>query len=289
MSLRGSRIGIGGVIVIAALAAGRAAAQPPPDCGTAAGSAEVMLARTNEARGTLGLPPYRVDATLTRIAFEHARDMAANGYYSHTGRDGRKEQERARDAGYGAGRAKVRVDEVFVARKHLDDGFAWLMSDPDHRPLMVHRDFVQVGSGAACTSFGHVWVMDFGTYQGVNDPTPAPTPVPPTATPEPPTATSTATPTETPVPTATDLPTAVPTTTVPATPGDTGAAGGAGTVGTPAGGGGATSPAATPTPSDGAPAGPGGGAGPLPGWVWWIGLAVLVVLAAAVILRRSRG
>lgn len=267
-------------MLIACFGRDRVAAQSrPPDCDSAAAAAETMLARTNEARGTLGLPPYRVNDTLTRIAFEHARDMAAHGYYSHTGRDGRKEDARARDAGYGAGRQQVRVDEVFVARKDLDEAFQWLMSDPDHRPLMVHRDLVEVGSGAACTSYGHLWVLDFGSYQGVDDPTP----VPPTATPEPPTATMepTATPTaaatETSVPTQTAAVVEAPAAAATASPGAAAGRSDA-AVGTAAG--------ATAAPGDGGTTGPGGAS---TGWGWWgIGLVALLALGVAgIVLKRG--
>lgn len=250
-------------MLIAWFGSGIVAAQPAPDCDTAAASAATMLARTNEARATLGLPAYRANDTLTRIAFEHARDMAANRYFSHTGRDGRNEDARARDAGYGAGRQKLKVDEVFVARKDLDEAFQWLTTDPDHRPLMVHRGFVEVGSGAACTSYGHVWVMDFGTFEGVNDPTPVPptaTPEAPTASPEPPTATPTASPSET---------VATAAATTGATP-EAGRGSGAG----------AGAAAAT------APSG-GGAAGPERRWIGLIVLAVLVVVLGVAMLQRA--
>lgn len=265
-------------MLVACFGGGRVAAQArPPDCETAPAAAETMLTRTNEARASLGLPPYRVNDTLTRIAFEHARDMAANGYYSHTGRDGRKEDARARDAGYAAGRQKVRVDEVFVARKDLGEAFEWLMSDPDHRPLMVHRDFVEVGSGAACTSYGHIFVMDFGLYQGVNDPTP----VPPTATTEPPTETPTAAATETALPTEAAAVVGTPTAAVTTpqhgaegTPQDAGGAAtaGAGATGTAAGGAGTAG-------SDGGRSGSRG---------VWIGLiALLVVVGVGFMLAKN--
>ncbi len=253
-------------MLIASFGSGRVAAQPAPDCDTAAASAATMLARTNEARATLGLPAYRANDTLTRIAFEHARDMAANAYFSHTGRDGRNEDARARDAGYGAGRQKLKVDEVFVARKDLDEAFQWLMSDPDHQPLLVHRGFVEVGSGAACTSYGHVWVIDFGTYEGVNDPTPVPpttTPAAPTATPEPPTATTTASPSETVVTVATAA------ATTGATP-DAGGSSGAGPVAAPT-----TAPSA------------GGAAGPQRRWTGLIALVLLAVVLGIALLQRA--
>ncbi len=274
--------------------------------------AEVMLTRLNEVRRDNGLAPYRTNPILTRIAFDHARDIAAHTMYSHTGSDGRKPKQRAIDAGYGAGRAGLRIGENFVARQHLDDGFQWLMDDPPHRANMLDPKYREVGVGAARMSYGYVWVMDLGWYEGVDDPaTAAPTAPPPT---EPPTEVPTATPlptaTETAVPpTETPSPTTAP--MEPPTAVGTGAAGsgtagpgGAATAGpgsapTAAGSTSGTAPGAGTAASgaggtggdggaNGGEAGTGSGSGGIPPWLW---MAVVIVsgLAVAVwLMRRGR-
>lgn len=139
------------------------------------------------------------------------------------------------------------------------------MSDPDHRPLMVYRDLVEVGSGAACTSDGHIWVLDFGTYQGVNDPTLSP----PTATPEPPTATATSTATAAASKTSMPAAQSVETPSAAVTAAPDGATGTPQATGVGTGVGTTAAAGATATPGVGGTAGSGR---------LWIGLFALVVL-----------
>lgn len=274
--------------------------------------AEVMLTRLNEVRRDNGLAPYRTNPILTRIAFDHARDIAAHTMYSHTGSDGRKPKQRAIDAGYGAGRAGLRIGENFVARQHLDDGFQWLMDDPPHRANMLDPKYREVGVGAARMSYGYVWVMDLGWYEGVDEaPAAAPTALPPTETPtEVPTATPLPTATETTVPpTETPSPTVAPMTPTPAegagaaggatagpggvvTTGPGGAATAAGPSSETAPGAGTAPPGAGGTGGDGggAPgdAGDGSGGGGVPPWLW---MAVVIAMGLGVavwLMRRGR-
>lgn len=310
------RVLAAGLCLATAVALAAAAVLRPAPAGAQAGDdsvalAEVMLTRLNEVRRDNGLAPYRVNPILTRIAFEHARDIAAHTMYSHTGSDGRKAKQRAIDAGYGAGRAGLRIGENFVARQHLDDGFQWLMDDPPHRANMLDPKFREVGVGAARMSYGYVWVMDLGWYEGIDDVLAAPpTAVPPTAAPtEPPTATPLPTATETPVPpTATPSPTASPMApptaeaqgSAPAagaagtgepgagpaaTPGAGGGAAG-GTGGTPAAGGDAAGVGATPQGTTGADAS--GGRAGVPWWLWLIVVVAMGLGVVGWLMRRGR-
>jgi len=49
---------------------------------------------------TQGLPPYAFNLNLAEAARAHARDLLANGYYSHESLDGRTCEDRMRAAGY---------------------------------------------------------------------------------------------------------------------------------------------------------------------------------------------
>ncbi|MBK6769281.1 MAG: CAP domain-containing protein [Ardenticatenales bacterium] len=149
------------------------------DEAATAAAAEGMLTRLNAARTANGLRPYRSSPLLADVAAGHAREVAEHNHYSHTGLDGRSAKQRMADAGYGAGHGGVRTSENFVARATVDEGFQWLMDDPGHRPNMLDATFREVGVGAAPTRFGFVWVLDFGTYDGVDD---VPAAVPVTAT-----------------------------------------------------------------------------------------------------------
>lgn len=191
-----------GLCLVAQAPAGPTLQAQPGDDSVAL--AEVMLTRLNEARRDSGLAPYRVNPILTQIAFEHAREIATHAHYSHTGRDGRRAKDRAQDAGYGAGRQNLRIGENFVGRQHLDDGFQWLMDDPPHRANMLDPNYREVGVGAARISYGYIWVLDFGSYDGID----AALAQPPSATPAP-----TEVPSATPSPAPTEMPTEVPSAT----------------------------------------------------------------------------
>jgi hypothetical protein len=131
--------------------------------------ATALIERVNQARQQAGLAPYAVNATLARAAQGHAEEIAEFSHYSHTGRDGRKAADRVRDAGYAAGREGLRVGENFVGRDSVDEGFGWLMSDPPHRANILDPDFREIGVGVGKVSYGYVWVMDLGTYAGIDE------------------------------------------------------------------------------------------------------------------------
>lgn len=145
------------------------AARPAADEAANAAAAQAMFSRLNDARVAAGLEPYRHSPLLAEVAAGHAREIAEHNHFSHTGRDGRSAKQRMADAGYGAGRTGVRTSENFVARATVAEGFDWLMSDADHRPNMMDPRFREVGVGVAPTRYGFVWVLDFGTYDGVDE------------------------------------------------------------------------------------------------------------------------
>ncbi len=154
---------------VGAPAAAAPAARPAADEAANAAAALAMFSRLNDARVAAGLEPYRHSPLLAAVAAGHAREIAEHNHFSHTGRDGRSAKQRMADAGYGAGRTGVRTSENFVARATVAEGFDWLMSDADHRPNMMDPRFREVGVGVAPTRYGFVWVLDFGTYDGVDE------------------------------------------------------------------------------------------------------------------------
>lgn len=158
------------VVALAASLAAPAHARPAvhPSADDVADAAEAMLTKLNAARAANGLRPYRSSPLLARVAAGHAREVAEHNHFSHTGLDGRSAKQRMADAGYGAGHTGVRTSENFVARATVDEGFDWLMTDKDHRPNMLDPKFREVGVGTGKTRYGFVWVLDFGTYDGVD-------------------------------------------------------------------------------------------------------------------------
>jgi uncharacterized protein YkwD len=70
-----------------------------------------FAAAINDYRASSGLGPVVPDAELTAAALAYAQDMAAHGYFSHTGRDGS-------NSGHGANRAGC-------SWRHVGENIAW--------------------------------------------------------------------------------------------------------------------------------------------------------------------
>jgi uncharacterized protein YkwD len=104
----------------------------------------------------------RMDPALNRAALRHARDMAANDYFSHTSLDGssagqRLERARFRGTGYG---------EVMAAGlEFASEVIPGLMTSPPHRVIMVDCKFSRVGYGYGYNGsayYKHYWVVILG-------------------------------------------------------------------------------------------------------------------------------
>ena len=66
-------------------AAHQAAEKYNASCNWASGAYQSFASGLNERRVALGLPPLRLDEKLSDACAAHSADMAANGYFSHTG------------------------------------------------------------------------------------------------------------------------------------------------------------------------------------------------------------
>ena len=60
-------------------------------------------ARPERARAAYGFAPVVLDASISAVAYAHAYDQAANGYFSHTGRNGSTRESRLRAGGVSFG------------------------------------------------------------------------------------------------------------------------------------------------------------------------------------------
>ena len=168
MSATASRVGLGLCVALLLALGARTSpirAQAP---GDATRQETRMLELTNQARADRGLPAYRRNDVLQRIARRHAAEVGMHEHYSHVGLDGRSARRRALDAGYGAGRSGVRTGENYVARATVEEAFAWLMDDPPHARNILHPTYREIGIGVAPTTWGGwVWVMDLGYHDGL--------------------------------------------------------------------------------------------------------------------------
>jgi uncharacterized protein YkwD len=123
---------------------------------TAASPAADVVAATNSERARAGCRPLAVDPRLTAAAQDHAEDMAANDYFSHTGRDGRSFADRIRDAGHPRPAAENIAQGQPDAAAVVD---AW-MDSPGHRRNILDCSLTTIGVGHAGPR--HYWVQAFG-------------------------------------------------------------------------------------------------------------------------------
>ncbi|HEY9038659.1 MAG TPA: CAP domain-containing protein [Roseovarius sp.] len=111
--------------------------------------------QTNTLRANAGLEPLRVSGALTRAAAGHARDMAQNGFFSHTGSNGSGIGDRARAAGYGF---CFIAENIAQGQSSVDQVLSGWMASTGHR-----RNILSEGAREfALVREGDIWVMVLG-------------------------------------------------------------------------------------------------------------------------------
>lgn len=111
--------------------------------------------QTNALRAEAGQAPLAVSGVLTRAAEGHARDMAQNGFFSHTGSDGSGVGDRARAAGY---RFCFIAENIASGQSSMDGALSAWMGSADHR-----RNILSEGAREfALARAGDIWVMVLG-------------------------------------------------------------------------------------------------------------------------------
>lgn len=146
-----------------------ASAPAPTPTPTATAYAQRVLQLTNTARATArtcgsvaspAVPALSLNTQLTAAAQNHASDMAALNYFSHTSQDGRTFDQRISNAGY----AWSSLGENIAAGQPTPEAVVagWLTS-PGHCTNLMSARFTQLGVGyAQGGSYGSYWVQDFG-------------------------------------------------------------------------------------------------------------------------------
>ena len=129
-------------------AAAAAAPAAPPIALTKA--EDVLYKAHNVERERRGLPPLRIDQTLTDAARVRARDMATNGYFSHTSPYGEAAFSLLSWIGY-----RYALAGENIARNNYPDtqspaqAMTGFISSPEHYAAMVNPKFDSVGVGYA--------------------------------------------------------------------------------------------------------------------------------------------
>ncbi|KAB7616365.1 CAP domain-containing protein [Amylibacter sp. SFDW26] len=110
----------------------------------------------NAERKAKGRKVLRVSDTLNVIAQKHAEDMVANGYFSHTGRDGSTLGKRMKRQGY---KFCYAAENIASGQKTPEETMSSWRNSPGHNKNNLSRKSTEVGAGFAGQS---MWVLVFG-------------------------------------------------------------------------------------------------------------------------------
>jgi uncharacterized protein YkwD len=117
--------------------------------------AREVLARVNAARqeprycgGELfaATHPLALDATLSGVARDHARDMAAQEAMRHRGSDGSRPSERITRAGY---TWRAAAENVAAGQRNAGSVVAHWLASPGHCKNIMSPQFTEMGAGFA--------------------------------------------------------------------------------------------------------------------------------------------
>jgi len=107
--------------------------------------------------------PVRWNETLEKAAARHAADMAANDYFSHTGRDGATPAQRVARAGY---RYRMTGENIASGQVSPEAAIAGWIKSPGHCANLMNGAYTEMGvsfSVNAASTMGVYWVQLFGT------------------------------------------------------------------------------------------------------------------------------
>ncbi len=111
------------------------------------------LAAINAARGDNGRDIVVYNARLESVARAHAEDMAANGFFSHTGSDGSDIGARLTRGGY---RWCFAAENIAAGQRSLTEVMSSWMGSRGHSQNILHRKAQAVGMARVT---GDLWVM----------------------------------------------------------------------------------------------------------------------------------
>ncbi|MBL4917864.1 CAP domain-containing protein [Szabonella alba] len=146
------------ICALAAPVAARACSQP----GNAAALAADITQRVNAERRQAGLGALSPSGALQKAAQSLACDNAAQGQWSHTGRNGSDLPARLRQAGY-----RYRAANENVGRFRSPSGaVSWWMGSSGHRANILSQNSRDIGVGVALDAGGRAyWVMVGGAQR----------------------------------------------------------------------------------------------------------------------------
>lgn len=123
-----------------------------------------LLGRINALRGSLGLPGYNLNGSLSAAAQGQAQWMADTGMISHTRPDGSTPRTRALVAGY----STTEVSENIYGGSNANVNAAWnfWINSRIHYLGLTNARYKEVGIGTARSAWGTSYVLVFGNPGG---------------------------------------------------------------------------------------------------------------------------
>lgn len=107
----------------------------------------------NDMRADKRRAPVAYSKTLEHVAAGHARDMGANGYFSHTGANGSSVGDRVKAQGY---QWCFVAENIAKGQRDLTAAMAGWKSSKGHYKNMMHKKAAQFG---VAQGPGNLWVM----------------------------------------------------------------------------------------------------------------------------------
>ncbi|MEB3356038.1 MAG: CAP domain-containing protein [Synechococcales bacterium] len=154
-----------------------------------------VLNLVNQERTRQGLAPLKLNNKLDTAADRHARNMAEQDFFSHTGKDGSSPTDRVTKTGYSAELVQQNIGGGQTSPQALINTF---LQNPATRARILSANVTEMGLGYArmpndggSVRFGNYWTQVFAAPKGQSPspaPPPSPTPAPapsPSPTPQP--------------------------------------------------------------------------------------------------------
>jgi uncharacterized protein YkwD len=157
-----------GPAVARATTSTRAAAPVVPPPAPASSMAGYALNQINASRAAYGFAPVVLDASISAVAYAHAYDQAANGYFSHTGLDGSTRETRLRAGGVSFSWSGE--NQCYLVGRSVQSTLDWchaqFMAEPypghfNHIANVLSPNARRVGVGIAQVGSKIVVVWDF--------------------------------------------------------------------------------------------------------------------------------
>lgn len=132
-----------------------------PPAPTAEAWQEEMLASVNALRASAGVAALTLCTPLNRAAADYAGVMAGQGWFDHTGPDGRQPWDRMAAAGY---QYRAAGENIAAGQQDVRAVMAAWRDSPGHYANIVSPNFRHLGVGRAASTdeYGVYWVQNFG-------------------------------------------------------------------------------------------------------------------------------